>query len=214
MLAPHFHLGLHVSWDEPGTWELKFIWGCIALVSWSIAVSITRAQDLVHTTNPFRSTFKVLIALILMLVFWIAFTYPLIADRFASHAVILLLFLIIAAPILIIWRVALAGFMSFPRFRPQVVIVGTNVAGQIMARELCRAKRYSVNVLGYIGESPDESSQKDGLPILGGRNTLRSLAQSGLIDMIVMSIDYKTNPEHRCYSYDHGLRTHKQQDSC
>jgi exopolysaccharide biosynthesis polyprenyl glycosylphosphotransferase len=194
MLAPHFHLGLHVSWDEPGTWELKLIWGCIALVSWSIAVSITRAQDLVHTTNPFRSTFKVLIALILMLVFWIAFTYPLIADRFASHAVILLLFVIIAAPILIIWRVALAGFMSFPRFRPQVVIVGTNVAGQIMARELCSAKRYSVNVLGYIGESPDESSQKDGLPILGGRNTLRSLAQSGLIDMIVMSIDYKTNP--------------------
>ena len=194
MLAPQFHLGLHVSWNEPGTWEFKLVWGCIALVSWSVAVGITHAQDLIHTPSLFRSPLKALFALMLMLIFWIVLTYPFIADRIASSAAILLLFLVIAAPILSIWRIALAEIMSFPCFRSRAVIVGANTAGQIIAKELCDAKRYNINVLGYISESPDERSLKNGLPILGGTSTLRSLAQSGSIDMIIMSIDYKTNP--------------------
>lgn len=193
-LAPHFHIGFRVTWKEPETWTMKLVWACVALISWGIAVHITHAQDMAQQKNLFRSPFKALFALILMLVFWLVLTYPFIGDKIAFSAVVLLFFLVIAAPILCTWRFALAWFMSFSCFRPQAVIVGANTAGQIIARELSSAKRYSVNVLGYISEGLDERTQTNEFPILGGRKVLRRLVQSGLIDMIIMSIDYNANP--------------------
>src|SRR5260370_32273338 len=35
----------------------------------------------------------------------------------------------------------------------------------------------------------------DGLAVFGGRSTLQSLARNGAIDIIIMAIDYKTNPD-------------------
>ncbi len=71
MLAPYFHLKFHISWNEPGTWNSKFIWGCVALLSWSIAVRITHAQDLRSAANRFKSPLRALFALILMVIFWV-----------------------------------------------------------------------------------------------------------------------------------------------
>ncbi len=194
LLAPHFHLGLHVSWSEPATWDLKLMWGCIALLSWSVAVNIVQAQDLLYASSAFKSPFRALFALVLGLIFWIVLTYPFIVDRIASSAMVLLLFLVIASPILSIWRVTFAAFMNSPRFRHQGVIIGVNTAGKTIAKELRNSKRPSANILGYISESTDEDIQKDGLPVLGDKSTLRCLTQNGIIDVIIMAIDYKANP--------------------
>jgi exopolysaccharide biosynthesis polyprenyl glycosylphosphotransferase len=194
VMAPLFHLGLHVSWNEPKTWDLKLVWGCIALISWGVAVNITRAQELVSVGSRFKSSLNALFALIITLILWIVLTYPFIAGRGASSAVVLLLFLVVATPALSIWRITLAEIMGLPRFRRQGVIIGVNSAGETLVKEIRSTKRSSTNILGYISESVDENEQKDGLPILGGKSILRRLAQNGMIDMIIMAIDYKDNP--------------------
>ena len=50
----------------------------------------------------------------------------------------LFLFLVVAAPILVFWRVFLAEIINLPRFRRQAVIVGVNAAGKDMAEEFLK----------------------------------------------------------------------------
>lgn len=192
--APLPHLGLQMARGRLGRWDAKLLWGCLALVSWGIAVSITQAQEVVCASSRFKSPLRVLFALVLTLIFWMGLTYSFDADRLTSHTLISLLFLVVAAPAFSIWRVTLAELMSLSRFRRQAVIVGINTAGETIAKELQSAKHSNATVLGYISESIDERSQKDGLPMLGGRSALRNLAQGGIIDMIIMATDYKASP--------------------
>jgi exopolysaccharide biosynthesis polyprenyl glycosylphosphotransferase len=194
LLTPHLNLELRVSSYQISPWYLKILWGSLALISWSIAVRIAQAQELENASNRLKSPLYALFALVLMFIFWIALTYPIIISGIIySRAV--LFFLILAAPILSVWRVILAEVINLPRFRRQAVIVGVNTAGEAFVRELRSAKRTSISVLGYISESSDEGQQSGGLPILGGRSRLRPLVQNGVIDIIMMAIDYKANPE-------------------
>ncbi|MEO6888231.1 MAG: exopolysaccharide biosynthesis polyprenyl glycosylphosphotransferase [Ktedonobacteraceae bacterium] len=194
MVAPYFHLAFHISWNEPGTWKLKLVWGCIALLCWSIAVSITQAQDLRSASSTFKSPLRALFALLLMGAFWIILIYPFIADRVAPSIMVLLLFLLTAAPVLSIWRVAFAELMHLPRFRTQAVIIGITVAAETIAREFRSLRRPGINLLGYISEDAGEVVQKEGLPVLGGRDTLRHLIHDGMIDVIIMATDYRADP--------------------
>jgi exopolysaccharide biosynthesis polyprenyl glycosylphosphotransferase len=91
--------------------------------------------------------------------------------------------------------VLLAEVIHLPRFRRQAVIVGVNAAGESIAREILSARHPAVNVVGYIGESVNGQKLWYGLPVFGSRSALQSLAQNGTIDMIIMAIDYKDNPE-------------------
>lgn len=194
VLTPHLNLELRVSSHELNPWYLKILWGFLALISWSVAVRITQAQELANASNPFKSPLCVLFALVLMLIFWVMLTYPIIISGIVySRAV--LFFLILAAPALGVWRVTFAEIINLPRFRRQAVIVGVNTAGETLVRELRSAKRSSINILGYISEGLDGRLHSDGLPVLGGRSTLRRLIQSGMIDMVIMAIDYKASPE-------------------
>jgi len=194
ILAPHFNLTFHIAWNEPGTWNLKLIWGCIALLSWSIAVNITQAQDLRNASNRFKSPLRALFTLMLMVIFWMVLIYPFIADRFYPSLMLLLLFLVVAVPGLSIWRVALAEFMHLPRFRTRAVIVGTTIAGETIAREFRTLRRPSISLLGYVSEKTGEKVQEKDLPVLGGRNTLQDLMHNHIIDMIIMATDYKNEP--------------------
>ncbi len=191
LLAPYFNLTFHISWNEPGTWNLKLIWGCIALLSWSIAVSITRAQDPRNAANRFKSPLGALCALVLMIIFWCLLIYPFIADRFAPSLILLLLFLIVAAPGLSVWRIALAEFTHLPRFRTCAVIIGSTLAGETLAGEFQKLRRPGINLLGYVSENTGQTTQKKGLSFLGGRNTLQYLMHNGMLDMIIMATDYK-----------------------
>ncbi len=83
--------------------------------------------------------------------------------------------------------------------RPLAVVVGTSATGGIIVEELRRAQRPALNILGYIsehaGECAEAGTQKNGLPILGGRDVLSFLIEDGLIDIIIMAVDYKAHPE-------------------
>ncbi len=195
VMDPAPNLGLTVPDSAFGPWNAKLVWLFLALASWSLAINITKAQLLDSAASLLKSPLYVICSLVLMLIFCILLLYLFIGNAVLSYIRPLLFFLVVTAPILSIWRVLLAEAIHVPRFRRQAVIVGVNAAGESIAREILSARHPSVNVLGYIGESVDGQKLWDGLPVFGGRSALQSLAQNGTIDMMIMAIDYKANPE-------------------
>ena len=200
ILKPAPHLGLYAPYSIFATWKSYLVWMFLALASWGIAVNIMQAQQLNCAASILKSPLYALCSLVLMLSFCIILFYLFTGEGVTGDEVIsfikhMLFFLAVAAPIFSIWRVLLAEAMNLPRFRRQAVIVGVNAAGRSITRELQNARCPAVNILGYISESIDEQNQQDGLPIFGSRSALSSLAEIGLIDMIIMAIDYKANPE-------------------
>jgi exopolysaccharide biosynthesis polyprenyl glycosylphosphotransferase len=195
IMDPAPNLGLTVPDSIFGSWNAKLVWLFLALASWSLAINITQAQLLDSAASLLKSPLYALCSLVLMLFFCILLLYLFIGNGVLSYVRSLFFFLVITAPILCVWRALLAEAIHLPRFRRQAVIVGVNAAGESIAREILSARHPTVNVLGYIGESVDGQKLWDGLPVFGGRSALQSLAQNGTIDMMIMAIDYKANPE-------------------
>jgi exopolysaccharide biosynthesis polyprenyl glycosylphosphotransferase len=194
LLPPPPNLGLNVSGSVFGPWSANFVWLCLALASWSFAVNITQAQRLSSAASPLKSPLCVLCSLMVMLMFCISLLYLFVGEGVISYARPLALYALVSAPILSIWRVILAETINLPRFRRQAVIVGVNAAGKSIARELLRAKHPSASVMGFISEGIDGQEQQVGLPVLGSRSALCSLVRHGMIDLIIIAIDYKANP--------------------
>jgi len=196
VLAPSLHLRFLMSGGPTGKWNVEIVWMCLALVSWNIAVNITKAQELSYATNRFQSPLRALFALILALILWSILLYPFSDTGFLDQVLVGLLFLTLGMPVFSTWRILFAKIMSLSRFRRRAVIVGTNTASETLAKEIENSKRPSINVLGYISERMiEELVQKEALPGLGSKSTLRYLVSNGVIDMIIMAIDYKANPE-------------------
>ncbi|TME11999.1 MAG: sugar transferase [Chloroflexi bacterium] len=190
-----FHLIPQVSKDTLGIRDVKLLWICLALVSWGLAVNVTQSQNLSYASNRFKSPCCALFALVLMCIFWIVLSYLLLGVEFITLAWLELFFLALAIPVFTTWRFLLAQVMHLPRFRPRAVIVGVNSAGETVAKEIQSAKHSRTNILGYIGEGTGERSYQNALPILGGRSALRDLANNSMIDMIIIALEYGTNPE-------------------
>lgn len=194
LLSPELNLAFRFSSAEQGSLDVKMLWGVLAILSWNIAINITQAQNQMSLANRLRSPLCLLGALTLTLVSWVGLTYPIIVSGIV-YSKALLFFTAVIVPVLVIWRVALASAINHPRFRRQAVIVGANAAGAVIAEELQRVKNASINVVGYISETPTQQSPYPNLPILGDSSALCLLAQQGVIDMIIMAIDYKVNTE-------------------
>jgi exopolysaccharide biosynthesis polyprenyl glycosylphosphotransferase len=195
VLAAPFHMTLGVSSGTLNVKDATLMWVSLALLSWNIAINITKVQDLSCVANLLKSPLWMVATLILMFVCWIVSFCIFTGDELTSCIWFMLSFLALSIPIFSMWRLTLAEVMSLPRFHRQAVIVGANAEGEVIARELSRANHPSITVQGYISERIDGRTQLDGLPILGGRSILRHLAHNSLIDMIIMAIDYKANPE-------------------
>jgi exopolysaccharide biosynthesis polyprenyl glycosylphosphotransferase len=195
MLAVPFHVTFHLSSDAFGITNATLIWMCLAVLSWSSAINITKAQDLSCAASRLKSPLWIVATLVLMLIFWMASFFFFAGNKVVSYVWLMLFFPVLAIPTFGIWRAVLADMMSRPRFRRQAVIVGANAEGEILAKELRSAKHPGVTVQGYISESIDGRTQLDELPILGGKSMLRYLARNDLIDVIIMALDYKVNPE-------------------
>jgi exopolysaccharide biosynthesis polyprenyl glycosylphosphotransferase len=195
LTKPALHLSLSLPGSIFGAWTANYLWICLAFASWTFAVNVMQAQELSCAASLLKGPLYALCSLVFMLIFPALLLYFLIGGQVISYVRPLLIFLVMVAPILISWRVLIAEIINLPRFRRQAVIVGVNAAGKDMARELLRARHPGISVLGYIGEHADGRRQMDGLPILGGASALRLLVQNGMIDMIIMAIDFKANVE-------------------
>jgi exopolysaccharide biosynthesis polyprenyl glycosylphosphotransferase len=195
VMNPAPHLGSNVAGTIFGMWNANLVWLFLALASWSLAVNIMQAQQLNCAASLVKGPLYALCSLVLMLIFCIVLLYLFIGNGVVSFFKPMLFFMLITAPILCIWRVLLAEVMHLPRFRRQAVIVGANAAGEGLAREFLSARHPGVNVLGFISESMNGQKQQGELPFYGDRNILHNMVQNRMIDMIIMAIDYKANPE-------------------
>ena len=213
IINPAPHLGLYVPGSVFGTWNTTLVWLFLVLASWGIAVTIMQAQQLNCAASILKSPLYALCSLVLMIIFCIVLLCLFIGNGVIAFIRPLFFFLTVAAPIFSLWRALLAEAMNLPSFRRQAVIVGVNAAGRSVARELLSARHPPVNVLGYIGEGTDEQKQQDGLPVFGGRSALHTLAQNGIIDMVIMALDYKANPESLSGS-SRGRAARNFSDSC
>lgn len=194
MLIPHFHLLSGVWSNGLESWNLKLVWIFLMLVLWSISVKITNAQELTNVSTRFKSPLYAVFALSLTFILWMVLTYPFISNG-TTYIKVLLFCFVLAVPAFSIWRVILAELMNQPCFRPLAVVVGANTAGEVIAKELQSKKRPNATIVGYIGEGSEEKLKLAGLPILGARSMLRYLVHSGMIDMIIIALDYKADPE-------------------
>jgi exopolysaccharide biosynthesis polyprenyl glycosylphosphotransferase len=194
LLAPFFHLESPIFHHEI-VWNTTIPYITLGIILWSMSTRITQAYDLSSASNRFIGAFKTLLALILTFLLWILLATPLLKVGVGSSFKYALLFFTIAVPIMSMWRVVFAEIKNLPRFRQQAVIVGVNAAGETVAKELQSLKRSDISILGYIDESTEEKSYKNGLPVLGGRSILRYLVYNGMIDLIIITLKYGTNQD-------------------
>ncbi|HEY4387676.1 MAG TPA: exopolysaccharide biosynthesis polyprenyl glycosylphosphotransferase, partial [Ktedonobacteraceae bacterium] len=173
----------------------RLIWLVVLLLSWNVMMRLTHAQDVSIAANRFKSMVGVLFTLTLVLCLCLILSFSFFLRHALSPVHVVCFFFLLAAPILVIWRLLLAELIHLPVFRRRAVIVGVNTASAFLLRELRRAKRPGLKVLGYINSSVDTPFEHDSLPILGNKNMLRLLIEKQFIDMIIMALDYKLNPE-------------------
>jgi exopolysaccharide biosynthesis polyprenyl glycosylphosphotransferase len=195
ILAPLVHLGSQVPGGAFGVRDTKFVWVCLALIAWYTAANLTHAQNPSDASSPLKSPLSAQCALVMMIIFWAGLLYIFVGGRALSSVWLILLFFVLALPTFSAWRVVLAEVISMPPFRRKAVIVGVNAAGETLVNELKSVRRPGVNILGYISESCKSRREPDGLALLGNGSTLRYMASCGMIDMIIMALDYKANPE-------------------
>ncbi len=194
-LMLHFHGVLAVPVYALNTWNPKLTWVLLALFSWSAAINLTRAQELVYVSNRFTSLLRMAFALVLMLIFWGGLSWLFFGEQVTSVLGMEALFLVLALPVLCAWRVVLFECMRLPQFRTRAVILGVNAAAEAVVHAFKQVKRPDTELVGYISERLETEMQRDGLPILGSRSALRYLVKSGLIDTMIIAFDTKANPE-------------------
>src|SRR5579859_3691897 len=180
------NLPLSVSWKE-----LFLI--CLLVVSWNIASNVTQACDLVNASSRWRSALCVLLSFTLISITWAVLSSLFPIESQAVLIEVLTRFVAIAFAILNLWRVAFATSINLPFFRYQSVILGVTKTGEIIAEDLRNGVGVGLNILGFIDDSYINQQLHSGLPILGGREVLGRLARNGVIDTIIMALDYRAN---------------------
>lgn len=133
-------------------------------------------------------------ALLLALSCWVMLSYPLLANDLIAYSRGLLATLALAMLSFSIWRFSHVQLMRLPLFRRRAVVVGLSTGGLEIVNELRKTGNPAVRILGYIDERLDERLQQDGLAVLGGMSKLRDMVRAGMIDMIIMAMDYSTHP--------------------
>lgn len=170
------------------------IWGFLGLVSWMLAINIAQPKYLGYVASRLKSPLCALLALGIMSVFWAIFSKLFLSMDIPSSATLEFSFLLLAVPVLILWRFLFAQVIGSLRFRPLAAIVGINAAGEALVKELQSARRPYVRIAGYVGETGEEISYPKGLPILE-RGTLRSLINTRAIDMLIVAQEQNADPE-------------------
>ena len=195
LFITHLHPHLITPLSTFNMWQTKLIWSSFAIPVWSIVASMTQTQNFTTASNRFKSPFSALLALTLTSIFWSAITYFFFIDKDIFYKDALLAFIAVATPLLCAWRTMFVEIINLPLFRRRSVIVGVNTAGLALAKEMELAYRSGITVLGFVNENDEVFEQNDTFPVFQGRNALRYLVQHNMVDMIIMTLDYKAYPE-------------------
>ncbi len=176
-------------------WDVRMVCLAILFLSWNGIGRFTRAHDLRVAANRFKSLIAATFTLVLVFCLWMLLALSFFLGQTVSPLRMACFFLLFAVPALAGWRLLLAEIMHLPLFRQRVVIVGINTAAETLLREFRCAKRPGLAILGYISSTGESSFEQDSLPVLGSKSMLHALIHKRLVDIIIMALDYKLNPE-------------------
>ena len=195
LAKPPFLEGQGTSQGLSGLPMDNVVWIFLAFASWTFAVHILQAQDFAQASSRLKSPLYALCALGWLVIFLALLFYLCVGGKIMAYGEELLSFLAIAAFTLVIWRVLVAEGIHLPAFRRRAVIIGANPRARELARTFAQVRHRSVDVIGYIEEGENAGDTLDGLPLFGGAEALRVLQQHALIDLMLVTIDYKENDE-------------------
>jgi exopolysaccharide biosynthesis polyprenyl glycosylphosphotransferase len=171
-------------------------WFVTLTLVWLACALFFNCHDLARATSTFHSVRSSgLAALITALVYtsipW--FTLPL-----HPHSLILI-FGALALGSVVAWRVTYAQLFVQPRFEQRALVVGAGWAGRRLAALLKTASagdnpfRYAgYRLIGFVDDNPDYvGTEVEGVPVLGGGETLVSLAQELKVDEVILAITHR-----------------------
>src|SRR5436305_2830349 len=92
--------------------SLEFIWSCLALLCWVVAMNVTQAQKLSYARSRFTGPCCTLFSLIIMGILLVFLSYFLLNIRFIISVQRELFFLVLAVPAFTLWRFLLASIMA------------------------------------------------------------------------------------------------------
>jgi UDP-GlcNAc:undecaprenyl-phosphate/decaprenyl-phosphate GlcNAc-1-phosphate transferase len=89
-------------------------------------------------------------------------------------------------------------FSGLPRRGQRLIIVGAGDAGEMILREIRNNPHLHYQPVGFIDDDSAKIGKRiHGLPVLGGRQTLRDMAAAGRVDEILIAIPSLTELERR-----------------
>jgi FlaA1/EpsC-like NDP-sugar epimerase len=186
--------------ETAGDSTTSYLWVFLAFAAWTFAANTVQAQEFSRISSRLKSPLAALCSLFLMLIFLTVLFYIRIGrDQVVTYVRPLAIFLTLAVLLLTCWRILMAEVVNLPAFRQRAVIVGVNKPGREVATEVMRVRHRNIDVVGYIhgisaGSEP-ALGQLNELPVLGGVETLRQCVEDGMIEKVIMALDYKENQE-------------------
>lgn len=100
------------------------------------------------------------------------------------------LFLLVALPMIWLWRLGYIRFFTSPALRRRAVVVGAGKAGRKLVHAV-RESSQDYDILGYIDDDQEKRGVSvDRLPVLGTRYDLVRLVRSQRVDEVILAITH------------------------
>lgn len=190
---------IHLGWHEPVPASLLLAstkWYITLAAAWVVGALFFDLYDLARaasTSTIVRSAAPA--ALITALGYSLI---PNLTPTLGSRTQIFVLMGLMGVGI-VVWRVAYSQFFIQPQFRQRALVVGAGWAGRTLATALCVAphdanpyRGTGYELVGFIDDNPAfHDATVEGIPVLGGQESLVSLAQALKIDEVIVAITHR-----------------------
>ncbi len=200
VLNAAFLAGLFVRRDfMPGLTNLwtHAYWLVLLSAVWIMVAQLLDGYDLAKAANAMRSIATAVGAVLLTdaVYLLIPFVTPTLPQRRLS----LLLFPVLAAGGLTIWRGIYAAVLVQPAFHRRAMVVGAGWSGRTLVRAIAETgeggsgvyRGTGYQIVGFVDDDPAKAgSQVDGIRVLGNRHQLVRLVKELEVDLVIVAITH------------------------
>jgi len=162
---------------------------------WLLLASLNDFYNLKVAADPRASGSALLriTALVLMAYLLIYFFYP---PRRPLPRGIVLYQAAASFALLGLWRAGYISLLSRPTFRRKAIVVGAGWAGRTIVRTIGENVASGYELVGFIDDDPAKQGQTiEGLPVLGTRRDLASMARAKGVSQIILAITHGMHRE-------------------
>ncbi len=181
---------------SPATFLLYARWFFTLTLIWLFCALFFDCYNLARAASTMHSVRSVgAAAAITALVYTLT---PFLTPPLYSRGLIFL-FAGMAIGAIVLWRVFYAQLFAQPWFKQRALVVGAGWAGRYLAAALRTApveanpfRGTGYELVGFVDDNPDYAEARvEGVPVLGGREELVSLAQSLEVDEVILAITHR-----------------------